>query len=145
MAGSNIKTVAALAVVLGTALLTSAHASPLTPGAGNVPPDVYLTSISGTVLASTSGSFSAPTINGTYSTGVIADSARGGMLDFVIQVTNLSGGTPLPELLERITNGGFFGFNVDAGYLATTGLTAGDGSFTLTSAPGNVVPVTMDE
>jgi hypothetical protein len=108
----------------------SAHANVLSPGSPATSPDIF-GSITGPVLGTLSNSFSGVTINGSYTTEVIQDTNRGGLLDFVIQVTNGNG-----QALGRITNGIFA--SPDVGYV-TPGGTAG----TLTS--GAIVPVTVDE
>jgi len=64
---------------------------------------------------------------------VIPDANRGGLLDFVIQVTNGDG-----QALGRITNGTFL--SPDVGYV-TLGGTAG----TLTSSGTSIIPGTVDE
>jgi hypothetical protein len=125
----------ALIIAAGiTSLLSapSAHANFLSPGSPAISPDVFA-SITGPVVSmgTISGSFSGATINGSYTTEVIQDANRGGMLDFVIQATNGNG-----QALEKITNGSFL--SPDVGYV-TPGGTAG----TLTS--GAIIPVTVDE
>jgi hypothetical protein len=85
------------------------------------------------VVATASFPFSGFTINGSYTTEVIQDANRGGLLDFVIQVTNGGG-----DVLEKITNGFFL--SPDVGYI-TPGGTAG----TLTSTLGAIIPGTVDE
>jgi hypothetical protein len=107
----------------------SAHANVLSPGSPATSPDIF-GSITGPVLGTLSNSFSGVTINGSYTTEVIQDTNRGGLLDFVIQVTNGNG-----QALGRITNGIFA--SPDVGYV-TPGGTAG----TLTS--GAIVPVTVE-
>ena len=54
------------------------------------------------MLGTLSNSFSGVTINGSYTTEVIQDTNRGGLLDFVIQVANGNG-----QALGRITYGIF--------------------------------------
>jgi hypothetical protein len=111
---------------------SSAHANFLSPGSLATSPDVFA-SITGPVVGTgtISGSFSGVTINGSYTTEVIQDANRGGLLDFVIQVTNGTG-----QALEKITNGFFL--SPDVGYV-TPGGTAG----TLTS--GSIIPLSVDE
>jgi hypothetical protein len=92
------------------------------------------------LAAITNAPFSAATINGTYSTQVISDTARGGLLDFVIQVTATTGS----QNIGQVTSGNFTGFSItDAGYV-TTGGTAGTAPV-LTSPPGVRNPTSQDE
>jgi hypothetical protein len=109
---------------------SSAHANFLSPGSPATSPDVF-TSILGPVAATISGPFSGGTINGTYTTEVIRDANRGGMLDIVIQVTNTG------QALEKITNGFFL--SPDVGYIQLGGTA---GTLTTTS---NIIPLTVDE
>lgn len=118
------------ALAVGTfAAAPEASAVVLTPGTSSPTPDTF-GSIAGSVLATISAPFSGATINGSYTTEVVSDTARGGLLDFIVKVTNGTG-----QVLERVTNGNFDGFTTDVGYL-TTGSTAG----TLTTTAGNVPP-----
>jgi hypothetical protein len=130
---SNLSPLPALIIAAGiTSILSAppAHANFLSPGSPATSPDVFA-SITGPVVGTISGSFSGATINGSYITEVIQDASRGGLLDFVIQVTNGNG-----QALGTITNGNFL--SPDVGYV-TPGGTAG----TLTS--GAIIPGTVDE
>jgi hypothetical protein len=118
--------------ITSTMTASSAHANFLSPGSPATSPDIF-SSITGPVVGTISNSFSGVTINGSYTTEVIQDANRGGLLDFVIQVTNGDG-----QALEKITNGFFL--SPDVGYV-TPGGTAG----TLTSTSGAIIPGTVDE
>jgi hypothetical protein len=108
----------------------SAHATFLSPGSPATSPDIF-GSITGPVVGTASVIFTGATINGSYTTQVIQDASRGGMLDFAIVVTNGNG-----QVLEKITNGIFNA--PDVGYV-TPGGTAGE----LTS--GTIIPGSVDE
>ncbi len=134
---------AALCLIVGAAglaLAGSANASVITPGSTTVTPDT-VGSISGTLVDTAFGSFSATGpngsgINGTYKTEVVRTST--GTLDFIIQVMN---GTTLPaDAIEHVTNGEYTGFTTDVGYVTTLG-TAGN----LTSPAGGIPPISVDE
>jgi hypothetical protein len=127
--GRALATLVMAAGMVSVLSAPSAHANFLSPGTGPISPDTF-GSISGAVLATISGPFSGDTIHGTYTTEVIADANRGGLLDFVIQVTNSN------EAIGRITNGIFL--SPDVGYIPSGG-TAG----TLIST--NIFPGTIDE
>src|SRR5690349_20886125 len=109
----------ALAAVIGVSSIFSgaaAEASLIGPNQ-SAPPDVFSYNIApGDVLGTISNPFSATsgssTIQGTYTTEVVRDPTRGGLLNFLIQVTENAGST-----LHRITDNAFGGFLTDVGYL----------------------------
>jgi len=121
--------------IAGLLTIPNANANVITAGGPTLPPDQFDT-ITGNVLASITAPFTGITINGTYTTKVIQDTSRGGMLDFIIQVTNGA----LSNVLEGITNSFYDGFTVDAGFLKV-GSTAGG----LTTLAGNATPATVNE
>jgi hypothetical protein len=82
------------------------------------------------IYAAPSGSFTA-----TYQEEAVADTARGGLLDFILQVTNSSTST---DQVGRATSASFTGFTTDVGFL-----TAGSTTGTLTG--GTVAPTTVGE
>jgi len=91
----------------------------LNPGTGTQTPDT-LTMGSATLLNSTSGTLTAPTISGNFTESVYADQSNvfcAGCLDFVITLDDTSG------TIERISSSSFAGFNVDAGYASGLGST----------------------
>lgn len=126
----------ALFVAIGIAGLLhttpAAFANSLAAG-GDVTPDGF-GSITGTVLATASGSFTAPAappalVSGTYTTEVVR-TATG--LDFIIQVTNAGQNT-----IEHVTNGLLAGtyspYTVDVGTATSAGTLSGG-----TIAPSDV-------
>jgi len=125
------------ATALGlAALATPASATLLAPG-GSVAPSAFGT-ISGSVLATTGvvpltasgGSFTS-----TYTEEVIADTARGGLLDFVIQTHNNTGST---DAIDRVTLSNFTGFTTDVGTAISAGTLSGgtSGPTTITRGTG---------
>jgi hypothetical protein len=101
----------------------------VSPGSPATSPDIFA-DITGPVVGTISGSFSGVAINGSYTTEVIQDASRGGLLDFVIQVTNGNG-----QALEKITNGIFLS-PADVGYVLIHAGTLTTGS--LSHFPFNV-------
>jgi hypothetical protein len=106
---------AAMAVAL-VGFASQAGATPLAPG-GSQAPDVFSTT-GFTLLASNTGqALSSGTFTATGSAWVYSDSANTfcpGCLDFVYQVTRISGTDPI----EGLNAGSFAGFLTDAGYVA---------------------------
>src|SRR5690242_6504354 len=87
------KLIFATAICVGSIFSGSAaEASPILPGQ-TVLPDIFTYNIDASnVLGTLSGNFSATSgkkgsINGTYITEIVSDPTRGGLLDFIIQVT----------------------------------------------------------
>jgi MYXO-CTERM domain-containing protein len=112
----------ALAALAAFALASPAHAIVLVPGPGTFSPDVFAAP-SGPVLASILdapfvSSLGASDFFGRYSTEVIADSARGGELDFLYVFTNSALSV---QDLNRVTGSGFAGFTTDVGYVVGAG------------------------
>jgi hypothetical protein len=113
----TIKTIGATQLPLMLACLLSmtlfipmAQASILGVG-GTAPPSPLFPT--GTLLASTSGTITAPTFSDTYKTWVLADPSNTfcvGCLDFVYVFTNNG-----PDVNDRYSMSDFSGFQVDAG------------------------------
>jgi hypothetical protein len=119
--------VAAMALA-GASLLwgsaTPASANLVLPG-GTVTPDLF-GAISGSVLAST-GTVSLTSVPAsfmsTYVEEVVADSGRGGLLDFILQTTNSPSSG---DAIGRATLTSFAGFTTDVGTATSAGgLTGG--------------------
>ena len=120
-----------LAMVVVGVFASCATASTILIGAAPVAPDVFLTTATGTTVASISGNLFGVggLLNGTYSEKVIADDGANnclGCLDFLISVSSTG-----PDTIQRITTSNFGGPSV------TT-----DVGFVLGS--GGVVPDTVD-
>jgi hypothetical protein len=131
--------VVAVALVAGSLLwasTTPASAVVLTGGTGATAPDIF-GSLAGPVEQNTGvltltapGSFTA-----TYQEEAIADTARGGQLDFILQIKETAG----PDEIVRVTTASYTGFATDVGYIPLG--TAG----TLTSTATTVAPSTVDD
>jgi len=63
------------------------------------------------------------TMGGQYREVVVADPARGGQLDFIIQITNNAGST---DSIARISTSSFTGFLTDVGFNTCCGGTMAD-------------------
>jgi hypothetical protein len=135
--------VAAIAFVAASALwasTTPASANPVLPG-GTVTPDLF-GAISGSVLAST-GTVPLTSVPAsfmsTYVAEVVADSGRGGLLDFILQTTNSPASG---DALGRVTLTSFAGFAADVGTAISAGGLAGGTAPPVNitrSSAGNVV------
>ena len=116
---SGAAAIALVATSLLWASTTPASASPVLPG-GTVTPDIF-GSISGSVLATT-GTVTLTSVpssfTSTYIEEVVADSGRGGLLDFILQTTNSAGST---DALGRATLTSFTGFSTDVGTATSAG------------------------
>jgi hypothetical protein len=102
-----------------------ASANLLAP-AGTVVPDAF-GAIAGPVLATITKTVPSALPNdftGTYTEQVVADAGRGGLLDFIIQVTNVVG-AGLHNSIERITLSSFGSVVTDVGIAPSAGTLAG--------------------
>jgi len=107
--------------ILGVALLAlapAAKATVLVPGQG---PTAATVLPGGTaLLATTGGTFSSPTITGSWEAAVLSDPLNiycAGCLDFQFQVVDVTSKT---DSVDRITMSDFTGFLTDAGYVSPT-------------------------
>jgi hypothetical protein len=136
---------APLALLATLVLPVAAQATPLSPGPGAFPPDIFSFTCPGagcpTLLASTTTNFTSTdaTLLGTVEAAVYSDPITGG-LDFVYQVTNSAGST---DSIGRVTAINFTGFLTDVGY-TPTGSVLGDGFVNGTIAPELVDRVSAD-
>jgi hypothetical protein len=112
--------IAATAVAALVPFGSPAGAAVLTPPANPVAPDVFSAIPTGPLEASTGGAFTssggATDYTGNYTTMVISDTARGGLLDFLYRFT-VTGGT---NDIGRATASDFTGFTTDVGYVTGT-------------------------
>jgi hypothetical protein len=112
---------------------------------GSVAPDAF-GAIAGPVLATVTVTVPSSGTNdfvGTYTEQVVADAGRGGLLDFIIQATNLAGGG-LNDI-EHVTLANFGSVTTDVGIAPSAGTLSG-GSVAATSVDrvsGNVVSFNM--
>jgi len=97
-------------------MMVPASANVLPPGGGSGPPDP-LANNTGTVLATTGGTFTITSAGGTVSgqwvSWVVTDTVTGG-LDFVYGVATDPSST---DIVERLTASSFAGYTTDVGYL----------------------------
>ena len=138
MSTSRLK-LAAVVIGLGlSSILTApfAQANPITPGQTGVLPDDLSSSVAGgTIVASTSGSFSVGiggAVAGTYVTDVVRTLA--GTLDFLIQVSN-SGLDSLEHITDGNGPGTWSAFTTDVGISL---LNPVGGTFTAGVPPTNI-------
>jgi hypothetical protein len=111
---------------------TVAHASFLPPGSGPVPPDIYVTPVTGPFLATIGGPFSTSSLAGTYSESVYMDPSNvfcANCLDFIFSVSS----TTSTDFIGRITQAPVGTFLTDVGF------TIGAGAIT-----GGLAPNTVD-
>jgi len=126
-----------IAAGLGSASLALALASipasaTLLPPGGSVAPSLF-GAISGAVVADTGtvNLTSSPAgFTSTYREEVVADSGRGGLLDFILQSTNNSCST---DAIGRVTLASFTGFTTDVGTATSAGNLSGG-----TDAPATI-------
>jgi len=103
-----------LGVVL-LALAPAAKATILVPGQGPTAATVLPGGFA--LLATTGGTFSSPTITGTWEAAVLSDPSNvfcAGCLDFQFQVVDVTSKT---DSVDRVTMSDFTGFSTDAGYI----------------------------
>jgi len=134
--------VAAAAAFVGVCGALPASANLLAPG-GNVAPDVF-GAISGPVLATITRTVPSNLPNdftGTYTEQVVSDAGRGGLLDFIVQVTNTPG-VGLVNSIERVTLSSFGSITTDVGMAPSAGTLSGGTAAATTvnrDSSGNVV------
>ena len=120
------------ATALGLIALATPASATLIAAGGSGNPDTFGT-ISGTVVATTGLQTLTATggvFTSTYTEEVVADSGRGGLLDFIIQTTN---NALSEDNVARVTLINFTGFSTDVGTATSAGTLTGG-----TDAPTDV-------
>lgn len=124
----------------GTVVAAGSAAAAYTPcpnGSSTCPPNTFGNE-SGTLLATTSGTFTASDFTATYTESVYSDPANAicpGCLDFDVQVSNQAKSA---NAIERVTVSNFAGTTSAIGY-STSGGSASGGGF----VNGSVAPTTV--